>query len=335
MRIVVAHSHLASFGGGERVTLELLRSLSQRHDVTLWTSRYQPEATYPELSTYPRRELTAAAWLTARPHADVVIAETFGANLLALRHPHTICYLHTLRSIYLRGGVRPDLVLRRSADRAAIRRAAAVLTNSAFTAAQAHQRYQRAVAVVPPGVDAHFFALPAAIGSYALYVGRLAPEKGLERLLAWSAELAMELRLVGDGSPEYAARLRSLAGPHVCFCGALTGDALLRAYAESRFLAFVPHEEEFGLAVLEAMAAAKPVIAAAEGGLPELIQEAQTGYLVRDQREFARAWQRLATDDALCLQFGQAARTRAQSYTWERFARYIEDVCEAIYPPHV
>ncbi|MFI5274372.1 MAG: glycosyltransferase, partial [Ktedonobacterales bacterium] len=171
----------------------------------------------------------------------------------------------------LRGGARPDLVLRRWLDGAALRRAAALAANSAYTAAVAERRYGRRVEVVPPGVDEAFFALPLAAGDYALYVGRLAPEKDIERLLAWTAGLPFDLVLVGAGEAAYVRRLRALAGPRVRFAGALTGGPLLAAYAGARFLAFAPHAEEFGLAPLEALAAGKPVLAVPEGGLTELV----------------------------------------------------------------
>src|SRR5262245_8936639 len=100
MRIAVAHSRLTTLGGGERATLELLRRLSRRHDVTLWTGRYAPSETYAELGDYPRVTLPPAGWLVGRPEADSVVSQSFGAHLLALRHPAVIAFLHTLRSTY-------------------------------------------------------------------------------------------------------------------------------------------------------------------------------------------------------------------------------------------
>ncbi len=329
MRLVVAHSRLIGLGGGERVTLELLRRLAARHEVALWTGRFEAAATYPELASFPRVELRPWEWLTRRPDADAVVANSFGASLLALRHPATIAYLHTLRSEYLHGGARPDLVARRALDRTALARAAALVTNSAYTARAAERRYRRPVEVVPPGVDATWLALPPRVGSYALYAGRLAPEKGVERLLAWSADLPLDVLIVGAGAPEEERRLRTLAGPRVRFAGPLTGQALLEAYAGARFLALLSDAEEFGLAALEAMAAAKPVVAFAGGGLPELVRHEQTGLLVRDAAGFADAVQRLLASDELSERLGAAGRDAARGYTWERFARRIEELCEA------
>lgn len=330
LRIAIAHSHLDAFGGGERATLELLRRLGQRHTVELWAGEYDQGRTFPELAEFPRRDLAQRDWLTARPQADVVVAQTFGAYLLALRHPRTICYLHTLRSVYLLGGRHPALVARRALDRLALRRAAAVLVNSHYTASRARRRYGRSVRVVSPGADDMLLALPEQVGAYALYVGRLAPEKGIERLLTWSAPLDMDLLVVGDGEAEYVAHLHALAGPRVRFAGPLLGDDLAAAYAGARFLAFVPHVEEFGLAALDAMAAAKPVVAAPEGGLFELVHAGVTGLFARDASSFASAALQVLEDDALCLRLGHAGRERARAFTWERFARGVEAACERL-----
>jgi glycosyltransferase involved in cell wall biosynthesis len=342
MKLVIAHSQLNTYGGGERSTLELLRHLGRRHEVELWTSRYRPEATFPELAQFPRRALRSYQWLTSgESGADAVVAQSFGSYLLALRHPHnTICYLHTLRSRYLvetssstyrSSGMRPDLALRRRLDRAAIGRAARLLTNSAYSAGKIFERYGQAATVVPPGVGGEYFAVaptvPAPAGSYALYVGRLAPEKGIERLLAWSRSVPLELVIAGAGSDDFLARLRAQAGPHTRFTGPVSGPALIDLYAGCRYLAFLPDAEEFGLAALEAMATAKPVLAARRGALPELVRDQQTGFLVESAEEYIAAAARLASDDHLCRELGEQGRRAARAYSWETFADAIEQAC--------
>jgi glycosyltransferase involved in cell wall biosynthesis len=324
MRLVVAHSRLNTFGGGERALLKLLQYLSARHSVALWTSGYQPEATYPELATFPHRILHTFEWFTATPNADAVIALTFGARLLALRHPRTLCYIHTMRSRYLIGGARPDLATRRLLDRTAIQCAARLFTNSAYTAGSIMRAYQREAVVLAPGVDDMFFSLPPSLGRYALSVGRLAPEKGIERLLRWSSTLPIELIVAGAGDSAYTAHLRKIAGPRTRFAGPLTGAALYDLYAGCRYLAFLPYAEEFGLVALEAMAAGKPVIAIRDGALPELVVDNETGLLVANEAEFIAASTRLIADDALCLRLGQHARETARTFTWERFTSGIE-----------
>ncbi len=330
MRIAIAQTRLDTFGGGERATLELVRRLSPRHDVTMLVSHYASTRTFPELAQAPLRIVPAVAWLTQPLDFDAIIAQNFGARLLALRHRGVIAYLHTMRSVYLSGDPRPDLALRRALDRRATRRAACLLTNSAFTAMRAEAFYGRAPEVLPLGADEALFALSPRVGAYALYVGRLASEKGVDRLLEWSATTSITLEVVGDGSPGDRARLTPLAGAHARLRGPLTGDALRAMYAGARFFAFTPYAEEFGLAALDAMAAAKPVIAARDGALPALVEDGVTGFLVRDAAEYQHAAERLIAADALCLRMGLAARERAHTFSWDRYARRIEALCEQV-----
>ena len=336
MRIAIAHTRLEGYGGGERATLELARRLSVRHEVVILTSHYAPTHTFAALADYAPRVIAPAAWL-AQPLgaevADVIVAQNFGARLLALRHPRVIAYLHTMRSRYLSPDSRPDLALRRALDRRAVRRAARLLTNSAFTAARAARFYDRSPEVLPLGADEALIALPPRVGEYALYVGRLAPEKGVARLLEWSAATPLPLEIVGAGSAADLARLApltSLGSPQTRLRGPLEGAALAAMYAGARYFAFTPYAEEFGLAALDAMAAAKPVIAVREGALPELVEDGVTGFLVRDAEEFARAAQRLSSDDALCLRMGLAARERARAWSWQRHTARIEALCAQV-----
>lgn len=335
MRIIVAHTRLTTLGGGERVTLELVRRLRARHAVTLLTSDYAPTRTFAGLAELAPRIVAPALWLAQPLAADAIIAQDFGARLLALRHRRVIACVHTMRSRYLLGGARPDLALRRALDRRALARAARLLANSVFTATRVQAfagRVAEVVAeVVAPGADEALFALPPSVGGYALTVGRLAPEKGVARLLEWHAATPLPLEVVGAGSAADHTRLAPLmATARARLRGPLTGAALHAMYAGARYFAFAPYAEEFGLAALDAMAAARPVIAAREGALPELVEDGVTGFLVRDAEEYQRAVERLLSDDALCLRMGLAARERARAYTWERYVARIEALCEEL-----
>jgi glycosyltransferase involved in cell wall biosynthesis len=236
-----------------------------------------------------------------------------------------------MRSKYLSGSHRPDLLARWYLDRAAIDYAARLYTNSEYSAARIRALYGREAGVLPPGVDEHRFERAAPIGTFALYVGRLAPEKGLERLLSWSGDLPVDLVVGGDGDPEYVAHLKAIAPPRTRFTGPVLGSALYRLYADCRYLVFLPFAEEFGLAALEAMAAGKPVVAAREGALPELVTHGETGFLVEDAEGLRSASMRLLRDDALCLRLGSRGREVARTYTWRRFAEGIEVACREMF----
>jgi glycosyltransferase involved in cell wall biosynthesis len=331
VRIAMAHSQLATFGGGERFVLEVSRRLAARHDITLYTGTFLPEATYPGLADFPLVKVEALQWARLRVPADVIVAHTFGANLLALRNPNVAYYLHTLRSIYLQGSSRPDLIARRVLDRRAVRRDRRVIANSRYTAAKFERLYQRPVTdQVYCGIDTALFDLPESVGDHALYLGRLAPEKGLERLITWWQPLDYPLHIIGRGDPAYVASLKRLAGKQVHFFAPVSGEGVAAAYQACRFVVYLPFEEELGIVPLEAMGAAKPVIVSNEGGLTETVLAGKTGFLVNTEAEFQQAARQLIASDETCLAMGRAARQHAQPFTWERTAEQIERICAEI-----
>ncbi len=328
MRIVMAHSQLTTFGGGERFVLEVSRRLAVRHEVTIYTSHFIPEATYAELAQFPLVKLSSLQWARARLSADAIVTHTFGANLLALSNTNVAYYLHSLRSRYLTGGNRPDLALRRMLDSRAVRRNRRIIANSQFTAEKFQNLYHQVVTdVVYCGIDPLLFNLPEVVGDYALYLGRLAPEKGLERLLKWWEPIEYPLHIVGRGNPAYVEYLKQQSGKQVRFLGPAVGEEMRSAYQRCRFVVYLPFEEELGIVPLEAMGAGKPVIAADEGGLRETILPGKTGFLVNDEAAFQKAAQQLIASEEICQTLGQAARAHARPFTWDRAAQQIEQIC--------
>ena len=91
------------------------------------------------------------------------------------------------------------------------------------------------------------------------------------------------------------------------------------------------HYESFGLAALEAAACGRPVIASNVGGIPAIVLDGATGYLVPSRRSDVMS-ERLCTqlqDDALSAHMGTAARYHAETLSWDRsadslLARYRE-----------
>jgi glycosyltransferase involved in cell wall biosynthesis len=158
------------------------------------------------------------------------------------------------------------------------------------------KHYRRAAPVVYPPVDTAFFTAasdPVSRGSVGsepsaaagvgpfLAVSALVPYKGVERTIRVANRLALPLRVVGTG-PE-RDRLTRLAGPTVRFEGWLGQEALRDAYRSCRAL-IQAHEEDFGIAPLEAMACGRPVIALGKGGAAEIVAP-ETGVLYTDESD--------------------------------------------------
>ncbi|WP_298988678.1 glycosyltransferase [uncultured Pseudokineococcus sp.] len=95
----------------------------------------------------------------------------------------------------------------------------------------------------------------------ALHVGRVASEKGCDRLVPLAREdPPVQLALVGEG-PDRARLERTLAGRRAVFTGVLRGDDLADAYAAADALVFASETDTLGLVLLEAMACGLPVVA--------------------------------------------------------------------------
>jgi glycosyltransferase involved in cell wall biosynthesis len=127
--------------------------------------------------------------------------------------------------------------------------------------------------------------------------------------------MRVPLRIVGTGPEE--ARLRRLAGPTVRFDGWLSAEALREAYRGCRALVQA-HEEDFGIAPLEAMACSRPAVALARGGASEVVAEG-TGILYEGDDDAALE----AAFVSLSRRSFDPAWLRRHAQTFDR-ARYRE-----------
>jgi glycosyltransferase involved in cell wall biosynthesis len=199
-------------------------------------------------------------------------------------------------------------------------------------------------AVVYGGADpARFHPDPEARRDGVLFVGRFTPHKGLDRLIEALPDGA-SLTCVGtfghDPRPPesgYADRLRRRAAAlngRVSFMEAVADGDLPPLYRRARvFVLPSVHEtcyggriavsELLGLSVLEAMASGTPVICSRLGGVPEIVADGETGYLVQpgDVAALRERLDELLGDPARAERMGRAARESVVAqFTWEACA---------------
>ncbi len=161
-------------------------------------------------------------------------------------------------------------------------------------------------------------------GGYALFVGRLAPEKGIRTLLAAWRRVGpgVPLRIVGDGPLAAEVAEAAAATPGVDWLGRKSTAEVLDLLRGARVL-ICPSEwyETFGRVVIEAFATGTPVIGSALGAIAELVQPGETGLLFRpgDADDLAAAVRRLTGDSEQLGRMREASRQEfLDKFTAER-----------------
>ena len=198
--------------------------------------------------------------------------------------------------------------------------------------------------------NAHTICLPSPVPcevlpqqsrpSLVLFLGRMEPGKGVYDLLEAVAALRAavpDVRLVcaGDGDRIAVARYAERLGiaDAVKFTG-WVGPSGKRALFEAAAVFALPsYEEALPISLLEAMAAGVPVVASAVGGIPEVVADGVSGYLVApgDKASLERSLRRLLLDRALGERIGAAARETARlRFAPERALPQLEEVYRAL-----
>jgi glycosyltransferase involved in cell wall biosynthesis len=216
-----------------------------------------------------------------------------------------------------------DVELARRAPRLArplIARARLVIAASSFLAREARALGARDVRVVPSGVR-----IPDAVGepaepAHVLYVGRLSDEKGILWFLRASEGLPRVI--VGDGP------LREQVPEAVGF---VANDRLETYYGRAAVVCVPSRREGYGIVAREALAAGRPVVASAVGGLLDAVEDGATGLLVTpgDVPGLREALERLLGDRALRERLGAEGRLRAErTYSFEAATAGLVDAYE-------
>lgn len=152
------------------------------------------------------------------------------------------------------------------------------------------------------------------------YIGRLFPEKRVERLVALAGLPGVRLVVGGDG-PSRAGLERQLAeaGLHATFLGHLDGEALADAYAALDVFVHTGTEETFGQTLQEAMASRLPVVAPDVGGPRDIVQHGVTGYRYggEDDGAMRRQVAVLVRDASLREKMGEAGRRAVLNRSWD------------------
>lgn len=166
------------------------------------------------------------------------------------------------------------------------------------------------------GVDTNLIQYADEDAGYALFIGRLAPEKGVETLLKAHISTNESWSLTVAGTGPLLDVLKVKYNPSI-LVGYLSGDALKDAIRKASVIV-VPSEwyENCPMSVLEAMAYGKPVVGSRMGGIPELVKHEETGLLydAGDVVGLQACLDRLMANKSLRKEMGIAGRKRVEQY---------------------
>jgi glycosyltransferase involved in cell wall biosynthesis len=165
---------------------------------------------------------------------------------------------------------------------------------------------------------------PGTYGDYILSVARLEGNKRVDLIVRAMALVPPPVTLVVVGDGSHRALIEKAAADagvsaRVHFAGAVHDNDLVGLYRDALALVYVPFDEDYGLATLEAFLAAKPVVTATDsGGTLEFVKDEVNGLVcAADPAAIGGALSRLAGDRRLAGRLGEAGRASAVAVTWD------------------
>jgi glycosyltransferase involved in cell wall biosynthesis len=321
-------------GGAELLVEQLVTELRTRGIATDRVSI--PFKWYPKDEILPH----AAAWrmldLSECGHraVDLVIATKFPTYFV--RHPKKVCWLvHQHRAAYELAGTgygdfgheEEDVGLRQrlmELDEQMLGECVGLYTISQTVSARlkTFNGLDSKPLYHPPLLSSRLS--PGSYGPYVLSVSRIELNKRVHLAVEAMTHLPESIRLivVGDGTRrgdvEKVAAERNLTS-RVTFAGTVGDDELVRLYRDALALVYVPYDEDYGLATLEAFLAEKPVVTARDsGGTLEFVRDGVNGFVVEPTADaISDAINRLASDHSRARALGRAGRELASRISWD------------------
>ena len=307
-----------------------------------------------------------ALWQGARAlRRDPEIAVVFGGSALTAPLVWVLARLFGRRAVVQVHGL--DIIYRSALYQLlcvrSLKRCDRIIANSAFTATLAEAKGVSAdrISVIPPGVEPERFSAAsdeAATKKFfglegrrvILFVGRLARRKGVKEFIHGSlpgivAAVPQACFVIVGANPteslahrddlvtEIAAAASQLGlERHVMLLGPLSDEDVVKLYQACDLvvlpaLATPDDVEGFGIVLLEAAAAGKPVVATRAGGIPDAVEDGKGGVLVEpgDYYALTQATVELLNDEQKRLSMGAHARQQlSEHFTWEKILPMYE-----------
>jgi len=161
------------------------------------------------------------------------------------------------------------------------------IVNSKNVAARVAKFYRKEATVIYPPIEIKLFeeaAAEARKDDYFLIVSRLVGAKGLLEAVKAAKHLNIRIKIAGGsvGHSVVKEEMEKIKGDGVEVLGRVGDEELRYLYARAKGFVALAREEDFGMAVVESMAAGTPVIAFNGGGFRETVVDGETGILIDD-----------------------------------------------------
>jgi glycosyltransferase involved in cell wall biosynthesis len=186
------------------------------------------------------------------------------------------------------------------------------------------------VGTVYHSIDTKTYAFSPEPQGYALYLGRITEDKGVHHAIAAAKEAGIQLLVVGTSYPSegyWSEKIEPhVDGSTVRFLGPADLKRKIELLQGAKVLLFPTlYDEVFGLVMIEAMACGTPTIGFDNGAVSEIVEDGQTGYVVRTPKQMAAAIKKI---DKISR---QACRDRAEKlFSIEKMVRGYERVYERV-----
>ena len=207
--------------------------------------------------------------------------------------------------------------------------------------------YDIDISVIPNGINLKNFEniskekIRSKDGKIILFVGTLRPVKGVRYLIEAMKIIRQRnpntrLMLVGDG--EDREKLEGLVGEFdlkkcVSFVGRVQNEKVPVYMAASDVFVLPSLSEGFPVVSLEAMASGLPIIATNVGGLPEVVQNGENGFLIepRNSEEIAEKILLILRDNRLRERISRNNKEKSKEYGWETIVKRLEEVYQRLF----
>jgi glycosyltransferase involved in cell wall biosynthesis len=355
------HDYFSIRGGGERLVLTLANELNAELIYGYRTEESYSTADFPTQSTslgLPNllkrtglRPLSLAIkFICQRRFAQKFSVRIFsgvaapfaapkqknGVNIFYCHTPPRFLFdqrQHFLRRmpLSLRLFSRPLLNAFEFGYRRAVNRMDAIVTNSENTRIRIkHYLGVESVVIYPP-IEIDQFSWKGQ-SDYYLSTARLTALKRVDLIVSAFLKMPEKRLVVISGGEELGSLKRQCAGANnISFLGWVSDEALVELVGNAIATIYLPHDEDFGMSVVESMAAGKPVIGVAEGGLKETIVPGATGVLLSPDfaiEDVVTAVRSMTSGRAAAMR--RACERAAQKFSRQSFVEKVKQLVSSM-----